>query len=75
MLVYPRIILLETKYESSFKNARPHLIHELEDVYCELGDFLYIEYLLKDEIKRLDNRERKNFMDRYLLRLSRTELL
>lgn len=67
------MVLLETKYEDSLENARPRLIYDLEDVYYELKDFLYIEYLLEAEIKRLDDRGRKNFIDRYLLRLSRTE--
>ncbi|KAI4166538.1 MAG: hypothetical protein LQ343_007969 [Gyalolechia ehrenbergii] len=70
-----QMALLETKHEGSLEDARPRLICDLGDVYCELGDPLYAEHLLEAEIKRLDDRGRKNFTDRCLLRLSRAESL
>ena len=67
--------LPETKHEGSLEDARPRLICELGDVYCELGDPLHAEHLLEAEIKRLDDRGRKNFTDWRLLQLSHAESL
>ena len=67
--------LLETKHEGSLRDARPRLICDLGDIYCELGDALHAEHLLQTEIQRLDDRRKKNFKDWYLLQLSLAESL
>ncbi len=50
-LEYPQRSLLQSKHEAWFEDARPGLICELGDVYCELGDQLSAERLLEVEIK------------------------
>jgi len=74
-LEYPQRSLLQSKHEAWFEDARPGLICELGDVYCELGDQLSAERLLEVEIKFQDDRGRKNSTDWCLLQLSRAESL
>ena len=67
--------LLKIEHESSLEDARPRLICDLGDIYCELGDPLHAEHLLEAEIKRLNDRGRKNFTDRCLLQIFHAESL
>lgn len=67
--------MLESKHEGSLEDAQARLICNLGDVHCELGEPLYAERLLNEEIKRLADRGRKNSTDWYLLQLSRAESL
>ena len=67
--------LLKTEYENSFENARPRLICDLKNIYCELKDLLHTEHFLETEIKRLNDRGKKNFTDRCLLQIFHVESL
>jgi len=67
--------MLESKHEESLEDARPNLICDLGDVYCEFGNPSYAKHLLGEKIKRLDDRRAKNSKDWYLLQLSRAESL
>ncbi|KAL9044405.1 MAG: hypothetical protein Q9214_002455 [Letrouitia sp. 1 TL-2023] len=67
--------LLKTNHEGLFEDVRPQLICDLGDVYCELGHPLKAEYLLEAEMKRLDDRGKRNSTDWYLLQLSQAESL